>query len=80
MSNWNIVQRKVMILSLNLNPTPETWTITWKFYEKHQEALIYIFLPSKKNLAQSKGVFLMCLMHDYTGGNFFAWLWEEADL
>lgn len=46
MSSWNIVQREVMILHLDLNSTPETWTITWKFYEKHQEALIYFFFPS----------------------------------
>lgn len=46
MSSWNVVEREVMILHLDLNPTPETWTITWKFCEKQQEALIHIFSPS----------------------------------
>lgn len=55
MSSWNMVRRKVRILHLDLNPTPETWTITWEFSEKYQETLIY-FPPSpgEKNLASEE--------------------------
>lgn len=49
MSSWNVVQRKVTILHLGLNSTPETWTITWKFYKEQQEALMYMLSLPKKS-------------------------------
>lgn len=78
MTSWNVVQRKVRILRLDLNPTSETWNnylrIQWTIPgNTNIRSLPHATLGKKKNpLASEKYGFLQ----DYC--NFFIEVWYKV--